>query len=497
MSKATRPAQYQHIAARVFDRPLLIEHRKLLAILNVLGPRLGFELSGDQRSMMDDDYSSPPDPFAHLEHFQALGIELEPMNEGHFVGEGVAIIPVSGTLVQKSDWMSDASGMTSYGRIEKMVDAAEDDRRVREVLWEFDTPGGEVAGAFDFSDRIYDMRTHGAKPMTAVVNELAASAGYLLASSVGNIVVNRTGAVGSIGVVAAHSDYSKAMEKRGVVVTLIYAGDNKVLGNPYEPLSDAAREDWQREVDSVYALFTETVARNLGWSVNGQQRARDTKASVFTGRSAIDAGLALRSNTFTNEFHAAMARAKESQRRSPWQYAQSDSTSQEMTMTKEQLEAKQKEEAEAKAKMEAEAKAKVEAEQRAAAEAEAKAKADAEARAKADAQAAGATSVADAVKAERARGTAIMALPEANGREALAQTCIAQGLTVEASKAMLAASPKVNALNNAMERGGTPGIRSDSDATTEQAPKLHSVEETLEFRRGIFNGSNARAAARR
>jgi signal peptide peptidase SppA len=457
MSNATVP-RYQHIAARVFDTPLLIAHSKLLAILNVLGPRLGFELSEPQLRMMDDDgYSKTPDPFEHMEHLQALGIALEPRSEGHFVGEGVAIIPITGTLVQRSDWMTDSSGMQSYSRIERMVDSAERDYQVKEVLYEFDTPGGEVAGAFDFADRLFDMRTHGAKPATAVVNELAASAGYLIASAVGNVVVNRTAAVGSIGVVAAHSDYSKAMEKRGVVVTFVYAGEKKIEGNPYQPLSDAAKADWQQEVDDIYSMFIESVGKFSGMSA---AKVRDTRAAIFTGFKAQEAGLAKNVNTFANEFSAAMKRARNSHGRPFY----STSPSQETQMTKEQLEAQQRTEAEAKAKADAELKLKTDAE--------------AVAKAAADTKAAQAPQdqIAAAIKADRQRISAILALDEAKGREKLAQHLANEGMSVEAAKAALTASPKASSLSNAMERIGSPGISGDEPPDGEKKPATLSAK---------------------
>lgn len=501
---------YPHIVARVFDRPHLIQESKMRAILRVLGPRVGFSLEGDQQmpaQAMDDDYFAPPDPFKYMEYLQALGVKLEPMAEGYFKGEGVAVLPITGTLVQRSDWMTNASGMQSYGRIERMMNAALEDKDVHELLWEFDTPGGEVAGAFDFADRIYDAR--GIKPMTASVNELAASAGYLLASAVGNIAVSRTSAVGSIGVVAAHFDYSAALEKRGVAVTYIHAGARKIDGNPYQPLSDQAKKDWQDEVDDTYALFLETVARNTGLSVG---KLRATEAAIYTGQKAIDSGLAHRLNTFSNEFGNAMLRAKE---RKPNPYSRMSAedarpkwmslgireesintwlSRKETDMSKE-AEEKQRAEAEAKAKAEAETKAKAEADEKAKAEAEAKAKADAEARAK-EAAAGNEDAAAKAVKAERDRVSGIQALAESKGRDATVQACIAQGLSVEASKAMLAAAPKSSAFNDAMGRGGTPGVRPDPDASTEaQAPKVASVTEVYDFRQKMFNGG-ARTARR-
>jgi ATP-dependent Clp protease protease subunit len=76
--------------------------------------------------------------------------------------------------------------------------------------------------------------------------------------------------------------------------------------------------------------------------------------------------------------------------------------------------------------------------------------------------------VAAAVKAERERGNAIRALPEAKGREQLANELVNQGMSVEAAKAVLAAAPKASKLDDHMGNY-SPSIGSD-DPPEPQAP---------------------------
>lgn len=495
MSQSKAP-RFQHIAARVFDTPLLVEETKLRAILRVLGPRIGFDLEAPRPAMMDDYDYAPPDPFANMEYLQALGVKLEPAAEGYFKGEGVAILPVTGTLVQRSDWMTDTSGMQSYGRLERMMNAALDDPAVHELLWEFDTPGGEVAGAFDFADRVFAAR--GRKPMTASVNEFAASAGYLIASAVGSIAVSRTSGVGSIGVVAAHFDYSKALEKRGVAVTYIYAGDRKIDGNPYEPLSDQAKKDWQSEINDTYALFVETIARNTGLST---AKIRGTQAAIFTGQKAIDSGLAQRLNTFSNEFGNAMLRAKEKKQnpygrmsadesRTKWAAAGIRETTIEHWLDPQSLSTTDKEHI-----MTTPAQPAATAAPAAAAPAAIAAPAPVvPAAAAPDNQAA----IDNAVKADRERGKSIMALDEAKGREQLAGTLVDQGMSVDQAKIILASAPKKTGLSAAMAQLGSPGIKSEEQPDGQPQPKNQSASEIYAARADIFNGRvrNAQAGRR-
>lgn len=463
MSQKT--ASYPHIAARVFDVPLLIEQSKLVTILEFLGPRLGFDVR--PKAMEDEEAPNYQPPESHLNGLLQTSTTFEIRSAGHYVGNGVAVLPIIGTLVQRSDWMSDMSGMLSYDRVERMFASAMDDSEVKELVMEIDSPGGEVAGAFDLADRMTDYR--GRKKVTAVASEFAASAAYLIASTADEVVVPRTGMVGSIGVVAAHLDYSKAMEKRGVAVTFVYAGDKKVEGNPYEPLSPAAKADWQEEIDGIYQMFVQAVARNRGITA---EQVISTQAALLSREKATTAGLATRVNTFSNELSNAVLRSRNPGYSGVF-FGSTTRKEQDMGNTVAEKEAAARAEAEAKAKAEADAKVKKDAEEKAAADAkvqaEAQAKKDAEVKAKAEEQTA------------KGRIKAILESDEAKGREALASHLALETETsVAEAKAILSKTPKGNRLDNAMGRE-SPGV--SSQETSPAAPAVNLDPSAIYARR--------------
>jgi ClpP class serine protease len=151
----------------------------------------------------------------------------------------------------------------------------------------YDTPGGEVSGAFDLAE---DIRAAAKiKPITAALNDEGLSSGYLLASAASSISITRTGLAGSIGVVMRHIDLSQWLKKEGVAVKMIYAGARKVDGNPYEPLPEAVRERFQAEINAIYGMFAEAVADARGLST---QDVINTEADTFMGSLAVEKGLA-------------------------------------------------------------------------------------------------------------------------------------------------------------------------------------------------------------
>ena len=252
-----------HLAARLFGVPLAIHRPKLDIILSVLGARIGLA-----------DLAAP------------VGYTPAARAPGPPSGK-VAVIPIHGTLVRRTSGLDAESGLASYTGIAAQLDAALTSPEVAAILLDIDSPGGESGGVFDLADRIRVASQ--VKPVWAVANDMAFSAAYALASAATRVFVARTGGVGSIGVIAMHIDQSVKDAKDGVRYTAVFAGERKNDLNPHEPLSDAAHAVLKAEVDRVYELFVETVARHRGLDADA---VRATEAGLFFGPDAVATGLA-------------------------------------------------------------------------------------------------------------------------------------------------------------------------------------------------------------
>lgn len=252
-----------HLAARLFGVPLAIHRPKLDVILAVLGPRIGLA-----------DLAAPAG-------FAA------PTRPAPVQSSGVAVIPVHGTLVRRTVGLETESGLASYAGLAAQLDAALASAQVEAILLDIDSPGGESGGVFDLADRI--RAAAAVKPVWAVANDMAFSAAYALASAASKVFVSRTGGVGSIGVIAMHVDQSAKDAQDGVRYTAVFAGDRKNDLNPHAPISDEAQALLQAEVNRVYGLFVDTVARYRGLDARAVEA---TEAGLFFGHDAVAAGLA-------------------------------------------------------------------------------------------------------------------------------------------------------------------------------------------------------------
>ena len=255
-----------YLASRLFGTPLLIHRPKLDVILSVVGQRIG----------MADVPALPP---VDMAAFQRPPLTTAP--------EGIAVIPIHGSLVKRSLGLETASGLTSYGEIAVMLDTALADPMVSGILLDIDSPGGEASGSFELARRVREVAA--VKPVWAVANDAAYSAAYAIAASAQRLFVTETGGVGSIGVIALHVDQSVKDAKDGYRYTAITAGAHKNDYSPHEPLSDTAKNELQDEVDRLYALFTEHVAVMRGLDIAS---VRATEAGLYFGSNALTQGLA-------------------------------------------------------------------------------------------------------------------------------------------------------------------------------------------------------------
>lgn len=203
---------------------------------------------------------------------------------------GVAVLPVYGTVAHRAHMVRNVSGPggTSTEALGKAISAAAADPAIGAIVLDIDSPGGAVAGTPELVDRIVAARQQ--KPVVAVANSLAASAGYWIGSAASEFVATPSAQVGSVGVMAVHEDRSAEHAAAGRKLTFIHAGRFKVEGNSAEPLTDDARSHIQTMVDQAYDTMIRSIARNRSASVD-DVRAKYGEGRVFGAEEARERGM--------------------------------------------------------------------------------------------------------------------------------------------------------------------------------------------------------------
>jgi signal peptide peptidase SppA len=198
----------------------------------------------------------------------------------------IALVGIYGGLTPRGSWYG-----SSLSGIATSVTRAADDADIAGIIADVDSPGGTVSGTAEAGAAFAYAATR--KPVIAVVNTLAASAAYWIASQASELVISPSGDVGSIGAMVMHQDVSGWLEQIGLKMTLIRSEQSpmKNEAHPFAPLSDDARSFLQSRANAAGADFIKAVA--AGRKVS-QAKVREDfgQGRVFGAKEAIARGMA-------------------------------------------------------------------------------------------------------------------------------------------------------------------------------------------------------------
>lgn len=164
------------------------------------------------------------------------------------------------------------------------LDAAADDDSVSAVLVVIDTPGGTTTGGESIYRELRRINERDV-PVVAVIRNVGASAGYMIALSADRIYALETSITGSIGVLLETAEVSGLLERLGVTAETFRSGPLKGQPSPLSPISDQARVATQGLVDDIYTWFLTLFAERRGLTMDVARDLADGRA--YTGRQAL------------------------------------------------------------------------------------------------------------------------------------------------------------------------------------------------------------------
>ena len=198
---------------------------------------------------------------------------------------GTAIIPISGPMTKRATSAQFLTGGCSTKAIIGLLNKAESDKSVKNVLLHIESPGGQVSGNAELADKI---RTF-SKPTVAFIEDMGASCAYWVASQCDHIMANAMAEVGSIGVYGVVSDSSERANMMGVKVHLIKSGSHKGAGTPGTEVTAEHLADMQARVDELFGVFKDAVMAGRGLEANQLDPIADGRS--FGAAKALEYGL--------------------------------------------------------------------------------------------------------------------------------------------------------------------------------------------------------------
>jgi signal peptide peptidase SppA len=260
--------KYEHILGFAVEHPWAITESMRTVVAGILARRLVGE---------DTD----PDTIA------AAMVQRKTLPQPKKGSGAVALIPMYGVVAPRMNMLSEFSGGTTFEQLTAQLHAAVDNPDIATIIFDVDSPGGNVAGASEFAREIMKARTK--KPIIAQAQYLMASAAYWPMACATEVVAAPSAMVGSIGVYTIHNDITDALTALGVKRTVIGAGKYKTEGVGGGPLSSDALAHVQGLVDQNYNRMVGDISKGRGVTIAavrggyGEGRCIDAEAALAAG----------------------------------------------------------------------------------------------------------------------------------------------------------------------------------------------------------------------
>lgn len=198
-------------------------------------------------------------------------------------GPTLAVIQVRGAIMPDSK-------LSSGGRVSAAIMAAAKDENVKKIVLYIESPGGAPVEAERIAQTVNFAREKHKKPIVAVIGNLGASAGYMVALSADEIVSGQYSLVGSIGAVIQSWQLDGLLARLDVKAKSYTSGELKALLNPFEPGTEKGAKKAQDLVNTLGAQFADLVAERRAGKLT-QDISAYTSGEVWNGAQALKLGL--------------------------------------------------------------------------------------------------------------------------------------------------------------------------------------------------------------
>jgi protease IV len=191
-------------------------------------------------------------------------------------GNKIGVITIEGTI-------------TSGDEVLKQLRKFRKKKSIKSIVIRINSPGGTVAPAQEIYREIRKVKTH--KPVVASMETVGASAAYYIASASDSIVCSAGTITGSIGVIMMLPDIHKVIEKIGVGMNVIKAGEYKDIGSGVRPLTDAERTILEQFAAEIHEQFIADVAAGRKGKIEEKKLRTVADGRFFCGEKAKEMGL--------------------------------------------------------------------------------------------------------------------------------------------------------------------------------------------------------------
>lgn len=128
-----------------------------------------------------------------------------------------------------------------------------------EVVVRLESPGGMVH-SYGLAAAQLDRIKNAGLPLTACVDKVAASGGYMMACVADKIVASPFAIMGSIGVVAQMPNFNRLLKKNDIDYEVLTAGEHKRTLTMFGENTEKGRQKFQEDLEDTHELFKNYVS---------------------------------------------------------------------------------------------------------------------------------------------------------------------------------------------------------------------------------------------
>ena len=159
--------------------------------------------------------------------------------------------------------------------------------RIKGVILVINSPGGEANASQILANTVFRLASR--KKVYCVVEGMAASGAYWIATSCSRIFAMETSLIGSIGIIGIVPRVSKLLDRMGVKVEVSKIGPLKDMNSPFSEGSEQETAAYSQVLSDVFRKFREDVLSRRHVS---EVNAPDViNGAIFSAQKALGNGL--------------------------------------------------------------------------------------------------------------------------------------------------------------------------------------------------------------
>jgi len=174
----------------------------------------------------------------------------------------ILLIPIHGIITDSPKERILAQSPSMVENVVSQLRKAEQDNRIKAVLFEINSPGGTITASDILYHEISSFKERTGKKVAVSLMDIATSGAYYVSLPADMITAHPTTLTGSVGVLFLQPKMVGLMEKLGLSVDVTKFGKNKDMATPFRDSTEDEQRVLQKLVDDMGERFISLVQKH-------------------------------------------------------------------------------------------------------------------------------------------------------------------------------------------------------------------------------------------